>query len=74
MKKSILGVTAVTSTLVAGTASAALDATAVADIQAAVIADASTAAGAGFAVMTVVLGLSVGFGLLRAFISKGARG
>lgn len=60
--------------LIAGPASAALDATEVTNIKDAVLADASTAAGAGFAVMAVVLGLSVGFSLLSSFIKKGARG
>lgn len=53
---------------------AALDATEVTAIKDAVLADASTAATAGFGVMAVVLGLSVGFSLLSSFIKKGARG
>jgi hypothetical protein len=64
----------VTAALISGPASAALDPTDVDAIKAAVLSDAGTAASAGFAVMAVVLGLSVGFGLLSSFIKKGARG
>lgn len=63
--------------VVASTASYAvgsLDSATVTAVQGSVIADAGTASGAGFAVMTVVLSLSIGFGLLSKFISKGAKG
>lgn len=55
-------------------AAGSLDSAAVTAVQGSVIADAGTASGAGFAVMTVVLSLSIGFGLLSKFISKGAKG
>lgn len=42
--------------------------------QTSVIASAGVAVAAGFAVLTVVLGYSAGFSLLKSFISKGARG
>lgn len=62
------------SVLVSGVASAALDSTVVAEVQSAVIADAGTASAAGFAIMAVVLSLSIGFGLLQTFARKGAQG
>lgn len=55
-------------------AAGSLDSATVTAVQGSVIADAGTASGAGFAVMTVVLSLSIGFGLLSKFISKGAKG
>lgn len=39
-----------------------------------VLSNAGIAVAAGFAVLTVVLGYSSGFSLLKSFISKGARG
>jgi len=58
----------------ASAAHAALDATIVTAVKDEVIADAGTATTAGFAVMAVVLGASVGMSLLGRFISKGANG
>ncbi|WP_279498263.1 hypothetical protein [Aeromonas veronii] len=62
--------------LVSGVASAAgaLDAATVTTVKESVLADAGTASGAGFAVMAVVLSLSIGFGLLQTFVRKGAQG
>ena len=65
------------SALVSGIASAEIDAaavTAVTAVKTAVIADAGTASAAGFAIMAVVLSLSIGFGLLQTFARKGAQG
>lgn len=62
------------SSLVSGIASAAIDETAVTAVKTAVIADAGTASVAGFAIMAVVLSLSIGFGLLQTFARKGAQG
>lgn len=62
------------SVLVSGIASAAIDETAVTAVKTAVIADAGTASAAGFAIMAVVLSLSIGFGLLQTFARKGAQG
>ncbi|WP_411684791.1 hypothetical protein [Aeromonas caviae] len=62
------------SALVSGFASAAIDETAVTAVKTAVIADAGTASAAGFAIMAVVLSLSIGFGLLQTFARKGAQG
>ncbi len=59
---------------VSSAAHAALDATLVSGVKDGVIADAGTATTAGFAVMAVVLGASVGMSLLGRFISKGANG
>lgn len=64
----------IVASMAATSAHAALDSAIVDAVQAEVIGDAQTAAGAGFAVMAVVLGLSVGMALLGRFISKGARG
>jgi hypothetical protein len=61
-------------TSAASFAAGSLDSATVTAVQGSVIADAGTASGAGFAVMTVVLSLSIGFGLLSKFISKGAKG
>ncbi|AYK18197.1 hypothetical protein C0073_010235 [Aeromonas veronii] len=62
--------------LVSGVASAAgaLDTATVTTVKESVLADAGTASGAGFAVMAVVLSLSIGFGLLQTFVRKGAQG
>ncbi|MFQ2690118.1 hypothetical protein ACK3ZE_04360 [Aeromonas caviae] len=62
------------SALVSGIASAEIDASAVTAVKTAVIADAGTASAAGFAIMAVVLSLSIGFGLLQTFARKGAQG
>lgn len=73
MKKfSVLLLTAAAT--MATTASAAIDAAAVTAIQTEVLGDVETAVGAGFAIMAVVLGASVGMSLLGRFISKGANG
>ena len=55
-------------------AAGSLAAETVTAVQTSVIADAGTASGAGFAVMTVVLSLGIGFGLLQSFVRKGAKG
>ena len=57
-----------------GNAHAALDAAQVTAIQTEVLGDVTTAVGAGFAVLAVVLASSIGFSLLGRFISKGANG
>lgn len=62
------------SVVASGSAAAVLDETAVTAVKTAVIADAGTASGAGFAIMAVVLSLSIGFGLLQTFARKGAQG
>ncbi len=69
----VLGLSAAVGS-VASMAAGSLDATTVTAVQASVIADAGTASGAGFAVMTVVLSLGIGFGLLQSFVRKGAKG
>lgn len=76
MKKNTALLVAIGSALatVGSSAFAALDATAVTAVQTAVTTDTATASAAGFAVMTVVLGTSIGFGLLSKFINKGAKG
>lgn len=74
MLKKIAIVAATAAALASGPAAAALDPADVTAIQTAVITDANTAFGGGIAVMTVVLGLSVGMGLLRSFIRRGAAG
>ncbi|HHQ4731197.1 TPA: hypothetical protein ACSP2W_000683 [Aeromonas veronii] len=58
----------------ASAAAGALDAATVTTVKESVLADAGTASGAGFAVMAVVLSLSIGFGLLQTFVRKGAQG
>ncbi|MBJ7583691.1 hypothetical protein JHD42_21910 [Aeromonas veronii] len=58
----------------AASAVGALDAATVTTVKESVLADAGTASGAGFAVMAVVLSLSIGFGLLQTFVRKGAQG
>lgn len=72
--KTLLTVSAVALSVFASTAHAALDAALVTAVKDGVIDDAGTATGAGFAVMAVVLGASVGMSLLGRFISKGANG
>lgn len=62
------------SVVASGSAAAALDETTVTAVKTAVIADAGTASAAGFAIMAVVLSLSIGFGLLQTFARKGAQG
>lgn len=73
MKKIIVSLLVAASTLTTS-AHAALDAAAVTAIQTEVLGDVSTATGAGFAVMAVVLAASVGMSLLGTFIRKGANG
>lgn len=51
-----------------------LDPATVAAVKSNVLADTATASGAGFAVMAVVLSLTIGFGLLQTFVRKGAKG
>lgn len=58
----------------ASMAAGSLSADTVTAVQTSVLADAGTASGAGFAVMAVVLSLSIGFGLLQSFVRKGAKG
>ena len=60
--------------MVSSSAHAALDGTAVTALQTEVLGDVSLATAAGFAVLTVVLASSIGFGLLSKFINKGANG
>ncbi|MBN8446206.1 MAG: hypothetical protein J0M22_12145 [Gammaproteobacteria bacterium] len=74
MKAKILSAALVGLSFVASTAHAALDAAVVTSVKDGVIADAGTAVTAGFGVMAVVLGASVGMSLLGRFISKGANG
>lgn len=59
---------------VSGSAHAALDSTLVTAVQTEVLADAETAFGSGMAVLTVVLAMGIGMGLLSRFINKGANG
>jgi hypothetical protein len=72
--KLLLSTVVVAAATFVSTAHAALDATVVATVKDGVLADAGTAVTAGFAVMAVVLGASVGMSLLGRFISKGANG
>ncbi|MGL6309875.1 hypothetical protein ACSZMD_08725 [Aeromonas veronii] len=60
--------------LVSGFASAAIDPATITEVKTAVLADATSASAAGFAIMAVVLSLSIGFGLLQTFVRKGAQG
>ena len=73
MKKIITASTLALST-VAGSAFAALDSAAVTAVQTEVLADAETAFSSGMAVLTVVLAMGIGMGLLSRFINKGANG
>jgi len=74
-KKYAAPVVAGMSLVAVGAANAATDiSTYAADLQTDVTGSATTAAATGFAVLTVVLGLSVGFALLSSFVRKGARG
>jgi hypothetical protein len=72
--KVLLSTVVVMAATFASTAHAALDAALVTTVKDGVIADAGIATTAGFAVMAVVLGASVGMSLLGRFISKGANG
>ena len=72
--KTLLTTVVVALSVIATSAHAALDAAVVTAVKDGVIADAGTAVTAGFAVMAVVLGASVGMSLLGRFISKGANG
>ena len=72
--KALLISIASTGAVLSGTAQAALDEAQVTAIQTEVLADVTTAVGAGFAVLAVVLASSIGFSLLGRFISKGANG
>lgn len=74
MKAKILSAVLVGVSFIATSAHAALDAAVVTAVKDGVVADAGTAVTAGFAVMAVVLGASVGMSLLGRFISKGANG
>ena len=69
----ITAVTVVMGTL-ASAAHAALDTTIVDGIKTEVLGDVDLAVAAGFGIMAVVLGASVGMSLLGRFISKGANG
>lgn len=69
----VLGLSAAVGS-VASMAAGSLDSATVTAVQASVIADAGTSSAAGFAVMTVVLSLTIGFGLLQSFVRKGAKG
>lgn len=60
--------------LLAGNAHAALDQAVVDGIQAEVIGDIGIATTAGFAILAVSLGATVGMSLIGRFISKGANG
>jgi hypothetical protein len=60
--------------MISGSANAALDGAAVTALQTEVLGDVTLAVGAGFAVLTVVLASSIGFGLLSKFINKGSNG
>ena len=62
------------SAMASGMASAAIDPAVVTEVKTAVLADATTASAAGFAIMAVVLSLTIGFGLLQTFVRKGAQG
>ena len=73
MNKIITAFTLALST-VAGSAFAALDSAAVTAVQTEVLADAETAFSSGMAVLTVVLAMGIGMGLLSRFINKGANG
>lgn len=73
MKKILTACTLALST-VAGSAFAALDSGAVTAVQNEVLADAETAFSSGMAVLTVVLAMGIGMGLLSRFINKGANG
>ncbi len=74
MKAKIMSAVLVALATISSAANAALDAAVVTTVKDGVIADAGTAVTAGFAVMAVVLGASVGMSLLGRFISKGANG
>lgn len=73
MKLIISGVVLSLATI-SSAANAALDEAVVNAVKSTIIADAGTAVQAGFAVMAVVLGASVGMTLLGKFINKGASG
>ncbi len=72
--KMLLSTVLVMGATLSASAHAALDSALVDTVKSGVIADAGTATSAGFAVMAVVLGASVGMSLLGRFISKGANG
>lgn len=72
--KALLVSISATGAALSSTAHAALDEAQVTAIQTEVLADVTTAVGAGFAVLAVVLASSIGFSLLGRFISKGANG
>lgn len=74
MKQKLLLAIATVSAFAATSAHAALDAAVVTGIKTEVLGDIDTAVAAGFAIMAVVLGASVGMSLLGRFISKGANG
>jgi len=74
MKNKILLAAVAGLSTVATTANAALDAAVVNGIKTEVLGDVGTAVTAGFGVMAVVLGASIGMSVLGRFISKGANG
>ena len=76
MKKAhiVLASVVTTAAAIASSAHAALDSAIVTQVQTEVLGDVSTAVGAGFAIMAVVLASAVGMSLLGRFISKGANG
>lgn len=74
MNKKVLLAIATVTAFAATSAHAALDAAVVTGIKTEVLGDIDTAVAAGFAIMAVVLGASVGMSLLGRFISKGANG
>jgi hypothetical protein len=72
--KALLISISATGAALSSTAHAALDEAQVTAIQTEVLSDVTTAVGAGFSVLAVVLASSIGFSLLGRFISKGANG
>jgi len=60
--------------LSAGAAMAAIPADSVTALQSEITGDIGTASVAGYAIMTVSLGATIGMGLMSRFMNKGARG
>nr|WP_278987193.1 hypothetical protein [Plesiomonas shigelloides] len=76
LKQKLTAPAVVAGSLFAGAANAAggqLDEAMMTAIKTSVTADATTAIGAGFALMAVVLGAKIAFSLAKTFISAGAR-
>lgn len=71
-RKVLVTAMTVTATVASSTANAALDQAVVDSIANGVNADAAIAAGAGFAVLAVVLGYRIGMGLIKGFITSAA--